>query len=405
MKILHVNEHYGSVGGTERYLAEICGAQARLGWDPVVVASSTVAISAEARPPRIHLLEPSYGLRSTHRALAPLKRILDTERPDLVHLHNTQYFLGPWLLSVLQSRAPVIQTVHDTRMVCPRWLSKIIPSASAPCRYPMGSHCFRHGCYPFHRTPEGVAQNLQKFLLVGWQLASLRRLERVLVPSAYIHEQLRLNGVPERRLETLPLFLRADFAPPARPATTRCIVFAGRVEESKGMRHFLDCLARLSALPWTAQVAGGGPFLVEARAVAARHGLTGRVEFLGQLSWEDLARVLGNARVVVMPSLMPESFGLTGLEALACGTPVVAFNAGGITEWLADGITGFVVPWGDTTALTARVRQLLEDDILAAKLSRQSREHARGFELAGHMDRLCGIYTEVTATHHRAETG
>lgn len=240
MKILHINEHYGNAGGAERYLAEICGEQARRGWDPVVVASSEATIPSDARSVRAYPLDPSFGLRSTRRSVAPLKRIL-----DVVHLHNIQYFLGPSLLGVLQSRAPVIQTVHDTRVICPRWLSKIIPSATFPCRYPMGSHCFRHGCYPFHRTPASVIQNLQKFLLV---VELLRRLDRVLVPSAYMHEQLRLNGFPAHRLEKVPPFLHADFAPPDRPATTRRIVFAGRIDEAKGIRQFLDCLARLSTL-------------------------------------------------------------------------------------------------------------------------------------------------------------
>jgi glycosyltransferase involved in cell wall biosynthesis len=369
-----------------------------------VVASSAATIPGDARSVRVYPLEPSFGLRSTRRAATPLKHILDAERPDIVHLHNIQYFLGPGLLRVLRSRAPVIQTVHDTRVICPRWQSKIIPSATSPCRYPMGSHCFRHGCYPFHRTPASVIENLQKFLLVGWELALLRRLDRVLVPSAYIHEQLRLNGIPAQRLEKMPLFLHADFAPPERSATTRCIVFAGRVEESKGIRQFFDCLARLSTLEWTAQVAGMGPFLTEAKAIAGQHGLAGRVEFLGQLPGAALAQVLGAARVVVMPSLMPESFGLTGLEALACGTPVVAFDSGGITEWLADGVTGFVVRWGDVSALAARVRQLLENDLLAERLGRQSQQHAQRFDLERHMNRLCEIYAEVAATHRRAAT-
>jgi len=401
MKILHINEHYGDFGGTERYLAEICGAQTRRGDEPIVVASSDAAIAGDAEPVRVYPLQPSYGLRSARRAAAPLTRILDAERPDIVHLHNVQYFLGPGLLRLLRAYAPVIRTVHDTRVICPRWESKIIPSANSSCRYPMGAQCFRHGCYPFHRTPASVIDNLEKVLLVSWELRSLRRLERVLVPSAYIHDQLRLNGIPAHRLEAIPLFVHRDFAPPDC-AERHTVVFAGRVEESKGMRQFMDCLSRLSTLSWTAQVVGDGPFLSEAKAIAARYGLTQRVEFLGRLARSAVARVLGAARVVVMPSLMPESFGLTGLEALACGTPVVAFDAGGITEWLADGLTGFVVPWGDVSALTDRTRQILEDDVLAERLARASRQHAQRFSLERHVNRLSEIYAEITTSRQRA---
>jgi len=402
MKILHINEHYGNVGGAERYLSEICSAQVKRGEDPVIVASSEGAIHNAAPSPRVYPLTPSFGLRSTRRAAAPLKRILHAERPDVVHLHNIQYFVGPLLVRMLQSHAPVIQTVHDTRVICPRWLSKIIPSRTSPCEYPMGSHCFRHGCYPFHGMPTSATGSLQKFLLVGWELALLRRLDRVLVPSTYMHEQLRINGISAQRLEKMPLFLPANFTPLDKRTGTPRVVFAGRIDESKGIRQFFDCLARLSTLAWKAQVAGSGPFLAEAKAIAKQHGLMERVEFLGQLPVDALVHVFRSARVVVMPSLMPESFGLTGLEALACGTPVVAFDSGGITEWLNDGVTGFVVPWGDVYALAARVRQLLEDSPLAEKLGRQSQQHARQFDRERHVNRLLEIYAEVAAARRRS---
>ncbi len=403
MKILHISEHYGTLGGAERYLSEICADQAKRGWEPIVAASPS-ASPGEPGSVRVYPLEPSFGLRSARRARRSLERLLDVERPNVVHLHNIQYFLGPALLRVLRSHAPVIQTVHDTRVICPRWLSKIIPSATSPCPFPMGLHCFRHHCYPFHRTPASALGNLYKFVLVGWQLMLLRRLDRVLVPSAYIYQQLRLNGFSEHKLERMPLFLQADFVPPDRNATRRNIVFAGRIDEAKGIRQFLDCLARLSTTVWTAQVAGSGPFLTEAKAIAARLGLMERIEFLGQVPMDALAQVLGAARVVVMPSLMPESFGLTGLEALACGAPVVAFDSGGIAEWLEDGVTGFLVRWGDVSALAARVRQLLEDDALAERLGRQGRQHAARFDRERHMNRLCEIYAETTAARHYSAT-
>ena len=401
MKILHINEHYGNLGGAERYLTEICVEQSRQGAEPVVVASADRSIPGAASPAAFYALEPSFGLRSTRRAAATLKRIVDKERPDVVHLHNIQYFLGPLLVRMLNKRAPVIQTVHDTRYICPRWVSKLIPSHASPCEYAMGMNCFRHGCYPFHRTQASVIENLQKFMLVGWELALLRRMDRVLVPSAYMHDQLRLNGVPAQRLEKMPLFVPADFVPLDKPTNMPCIVFAGRIDESKGIRTFFDCLARLKTSAWTAQVAGTGPFLREAKAIAETYELARRVAFLGQLPMESLVPVFQSARVVVMPSLMPESFGLTGLEALACGTPVVAFDSGGITEWLKNGVTGYVVPWGDVTALATRVRQLLDDNSLAEELGRQGAQHAKKFNRERHVDRLFEVYSEVVATRRQ----
>jgi glycosyltransferase involved in cell wall biosynthesis len=397
MKILHINEHYGDVGGAERYLAQICGALAGQGCESIVVASAATTTARKVGPVRVYPLEPSFGLRTTRRAAAPLERLLDSERPDVVHLHNIQYFLGPALLRVIRSHAPVIQTMHDTRVICPRWLSKIIPSATSPCPYPIGSHCFRHGCYPFHQSTANVFTNAQRFFLVGWEMAQTRKLDRIVVHSGYMRDQLLLNGFPADRIATLPLFTSLPHPPPGPGRRKRRIGFAGRIDESKGIRQFLASLAKLPPGDWTAQVAGDGPFLAEAKAIAVREGLRDRVEFLGRLQDRSLTEMLASAYVIVMPSLVPESFGLAGLEALACGTPVVAFDSGGISEWLIDGKTGFVVPWRDVEALAQRLAQLLADEDLAQTLGRQGRQQAARFDIARHMEKLCDIYQEVAA--------
>jgi glycosyltransferase involved in cell wall biosynthesis len=401
VKILHINENYGSLGGAERCVMDICGALVERGWEQGVVASSTNTRPGEVQRVRVHTLAPSFGVRSTQHAVAPLKRILDAERPDVVHLHNIQYFLGPRLLRVLHARAPVIQTVHDARAFCPRWMSKIIPSAPALCTYPMGAHCFRHGCYPFHRSTANVFENLQKFFLVGWEMALMRKLDRILVYSGYMREQLLLNGFPSDRLVTLPMFLPLPFAPPERSTRKRRIAFAGRIDESKGVREFLASLVKLSGKGWTAQLIGDGPFLGEANAIVIRERLQDRVQFLGRLDGPAFMKALSLAYVVVMPSLIPESFGLVGLEALACGTPVVAFDSGGVSEWLKDGKTGFLVPWGDIEMLAHRLAQLLADEKLAGRLGRQGQDLARHFDKAQHMDTLCQIYTDAAARRRR----
>jgi glycosyltransferase involved in cell wall biosynthesis len=402
MKILHFNEHYGNLGGAERYVKEVCGALLERGWEPVVVASSADAGGIAEQGVRIHRLPPSFGLRSSWGAAGPLKQILDAERPDVVHLHNVQYLLGPPLIRVIQGQAPVVQTVHDARAFCPRWTSKIIPSPPALCTYPMGAHCLRHGCYPYHRDTRAPAANFGKFLQVGWQLRLMRSLYRILISSRYMCEQLLLNGFDAGRITLLPMFPSIFHLPLAPNARQRRIVFAGRVDESKGIREFLLSIAGLPPGNWSALVAGNGPCLAEAKSLAAELGLGDKITFAGWLDDHALAQTIASACALVISTRVPESFGLVGLEALACGTPVVAFDAGGISEWLADGQTGFRVPWGDVKALTRRLAQLLDDPELVETLGRQGRERAACFAKAAHVDRLCAIYSEAAASRHGA---
>jgi glycosyltransferase involved in cell wall biosynthesis len=116
------------------------------------------------------------------------------------------------------------------------------------------------------------------------------------------------------------------------------------------------------------------------------HLAAGRdVRFLGALSDAELPAAYRSATVLVLPSVhetcygrrvaVSELLGLSLLEAMASGTPVVASSVGGVPEIVQDGVTGFLVPPGDVEALRARVEQLLSDKPLARRMGMHAREH------------------------------
>jgi glycosyltransferase involved in cell wall biosynthesis len=93
-----------------------------------------------------------------------------------------------------------------------------------------------------------------------------------------------------------------------------------------------------------------------------------------------------------MSSVWPEPFGAAGLEAMRCGLPVVAFDAGGIREWLLDGVNGFLVPWMDRGAFARSVDTLLADKVLASRLGQRGRQLAdERFNLDGYIDGIEGL--------------
>jgi glycosyltransferase involved in cell wall biosynthesis len=103
-------------------------------------------------------------------------------------------------------------------------------------------------------------------------------------------------------------------------------------------------------------------------------GLSDRVRFQGFVPREIMRELTLQASVLVVSSVWPEPFGLVGPEALSYGVPVVAFDAGGIREWLFDGENGFLVPWMDTDAMAEQVERLLKDKELARRLGQRGRE-------------------------------
>ena len=116
----------------------------------------------------------------------------------------------------------------------------------------------------------------------------------------------------------------------------------------------LESLARVVS-PFECVILGDGSQRAECERISRRLGLDGRVHFKGFVPQAQIAGYYRDASLAVMSSLWPEPFGAAGLEAMRCGLPVVAFDAGGIREWLLDGVNGFLVPWMDRDAFARKV--------------------------------------------------
>jgi glycosyltransferase involved in cell wall biosynthesis len=177
------------------------------------------------------------------------------------------------------------------------------------------------------------------------------------------------------------------------------VLAVGHLSEVKGYPVFLEAAARLAPrLGDVAFVALGGETttpgyraVLEARAAAL--GVAARVHFLGWRS--DVARVMGAADVVVLPSLA-EGLPLAVLEAMACGRPVVASAVGGVPEAVVDGRTGLLVPPGDAGALAEAIQRVLEDPAAGRRMGAEGR---RRLEAHFSLDRVLGevhaLYDDV----------
>ena len=190
----------------------------------------------------------------------------------------------------------------------------------------------------------------------------------------------------------------------------RMILFVGRIEPLKGLDTLIKAVACLRvkdlAEPVHLVVIGGDPEAApeEMSAEMARiqkmcDDLTvGKmVAFLGKRSQDTLPYYYSAAEVVVMPSHY-ESFGMVALEAMACGTPVIASQVGGLAFLVQDGITGYHVPDGDDEALCGKLSALLGDATLRKNLGRNAAEYARNYAWEKIAIQIVGVYDDVIAT-------
>ncbi|MEW6742804.1 MAG: glycosyltransferase family 4 protein [Planctomycetota bacterium] len=389
-----------NAGGLPVYLQSVIGTLQARGCSVAGIRFTTAVQAPVQTAPGFYEM-PAARFLPKIATLRHFWRIIEREHPDLVHLHSAFYAMHPLLLRSLRRSLPVIATFHDVGPLC-FWHTKVLPDGSL-CSFPVGPSCLRRGCYRLGAR-ESAVPDLLRVLSSHIYLNGYRSLPAIIVPSGYLREVLLANGFAAGRVQVVPLFSRylragGELGQASGPARGEgSILFVGRLVRQKGLTDFLEALSRLGSRTWLARVVGEGEMLEEGRRAVERDRLGARVVFAGRASSTELAGHYQWSRFLVMPSLVPESFGLVGVESLSFGKPVVAYHAGGVTEWLQDGVTGFLVRRGEVGELAGRIARLLADEPLRERLGENGRRLVESrFTLEGHVNRLLEIYAGVLA--------
>lgn len=165
---------------------------------------------------------------------------------------------------------------------------------------------------------------------------------------------------------------------PAARAPHPVFAYLGRLKRYKSVDLVIRGFARAAVPGARLEIAGAGDFRPELERLAASLDLADRVTFLGRISEPEKLQLLRRAWALVFTS-PKEGWGITNLEAAACGTPVVASDSPGIRESVRHGATGYLTPHGDVDALAASMRRIASDRSLVEELGRQARGFAEGF--------------------------
>ncbi len=188
------------------------------------------------------------------------------------------------------------------------------------------------------------------------------------------------RGVPRDRIEVIPEGIDTewfcpDAATPRAPRPT--FLYVGRLKRYKGLEIALRALAeaRRARPDVTLEIAGQGDDRPRLERLAGELGLGDGVRFLGFVTEAEKRRLLRRAWAVVYPS-PKEGWGISNVEAAACGTPALASDSPGLRESVRHGETGFLVPHGDVRALAERMVALAADATLVVRLGRSARAFA-----------------------------
>jgi glycosyltransferase involved in cell wall biosynthesis len=193
-------------------------------------------------------------------------------------------------------------------------------------------------------------------------------------------DDLVARGVPRERVRVIYPGIAAGHYTPVAGARADVPTFAylGRLKRYKGVDLVVRAFARLAHPAAVLEIAGTGDHRPALEALARSLDLGERVRFLGFIDEAQKLSLLRRTWALAFAS-PKEGWGITNLEAAACGTPVVASDSPGLRESVRDGETGFLVPHGDVDALAGAMRRLAESPALVEALGAAGRRFAEGF--------------------------
>jgi glycosyltransferase involved in cell wall biosynthesis len=367
MRVLLVTDWPAEGGGVETYLGLIARGLRAAG-DEVRLMTSSVGGGARvadyvAFGTRHPALQSVLQIANP-AAARTLRRALREFRPDVVHVSMFEMHLSPSVLAALHG-VPTVVSIAYYKPICPNGL-KLMPDDSR-CTVPQGAICWRGGCF-------GMAHWLRDRPRYARIRGGIRRAAAVITCSRSMQRELATAGI-DAQWSPWPIEApSADFR--RRPATDPLFVCSGRLSREKGVTTLVSALARVrsAGTPARLRLVGDGPERPALERLAGQLGVSDAVEFTGWLAADRVEPQLADAWALVAPSIWAEPLGLTALEAIVRGVPVIASRIGGFSETVDDGVTGMLFPNGDAAALAECLTAVATGRALVAGVPDATRE-------------------------------
>lgn len=367
MKILFVLTRTDEWGGAQVHVRDLSNALKQDGHDVVVAGGEAGHSATRLKSSGIRFIQLRRLVRSIRpfadmAAVFELLQVLRTERPDVVSLHSSKAGIAGRMAARLAG-VPALFTAHG---------------------------------WAFTEGTGGKSQRLYKSVErcmapLASRIITVSEYDRQLALAARVGKSEKLvtvhNGMPD--LEHRVVKFDDD-------GIVRFVMVA-RFGAQKNQPQLLEALSVLKGEPWQLEFIGGGESRTECEQQVEALGLGEQVVFAGQV--DDVAEHLGRSDVFVLATNwegLPRSI----IEAMRTALPVVATDVGGISEQVLDGENGYLVPRGDTAALTERLRSLVQEPELRQAMSRAARRRYEAeFKFERMYDKTLSVYKEVVENY------
>lgn len=279
------------------------------------------------------------------RTYREVKHMIKKYHVDMVHVHNTLSLISPAVYyATLHCKVPVVQTLHNYRMLCPGGILYRDGQICEDCLERGYSCAFKHKCYRNSRI-----QTLVSILILQFHqwTGIYQKLNYICLTEFQKKKMCRC--LPEERLFVKPNFTNTT-EEKGNEQEKRFYVYVGRMEKEKGVWLLLEAFEQLKEVPLV--LIGTG---TEEAAIKSwlEEKQMNHIHYLGLK--KNVKEYLMQSKALIMPSQCYESFGMTVIESFSCGVPVIVNDLGSLPDFMNNRITGLVFKKNDAESLKEQV--------------------------------------------------
>jgi glycosyltransferase involved in cell wall biosynthesis len=382
MKLLIVHNRYQSnnVGGEDIvYDNELKSLQDRLGRENV--------LAYQVSNDEIRKFKLLFGIWFAIKHYKNIKKIVTENKIDIVHVHNFFPLLTPSIFKAAKkAQAKVIHTLHNYRIWC---ISGIlyrdgygICELCTKSKLPLFG--IKNKCYRKSRLQSVVAQFAFSFYK---SLKMFRNIDYFFVLTNFQKQKVKELGIPENKIILKPNSIEEVNKSIAVDSIDKeGYIYVGRLEESKGIFKLLEAWVLLEP-EYKLTIVGDGDFFDDlTRKYAAEN-----IIFKGKCSREETLNFISNSKYLIQPSILYETFGLTIIEAMSFGIPVIGFDIGTRKDLIQDGINGFLAP-EDKLLQTIKISYNYQN---YDRLSKNAKSAAMGYQNQYMIAKQINIYKDI----------
>ena len=283
-----------------------------------------------------------------------IMQVIDDFKPDIVHMNNINFQLTPSIIyGVKKKGVPLVQTVHDYQMICPNHLLYNFPK-NTPCeKCVKGSHinCIKNKCIHGSTVKSILGVIEAKFYSL---LKTYKKVDLFVCPSHFLENKLLSSKEYYKgKTKTIHNFINKEKFKNISGKTDSYIVYVGRLSKEKGVEYIAETAKLLPQYNFV--IAGSGPDEDVLKGIS-------NIKLAGFLTGDKLTELMGNAKLLLLPSVCYENCPLSILESHCMGVPVVTMNSGGMAELVKDRVTGSLVSDPTPQGIANKLRETIENE-------------------------------------------